>query len=137
MTDEFKKEIVNFVEKELNDHKFESTYINELNFLVLENINEKEQYISEEDQALIFINKFFIDSYEAFKYTKEKFDIEINPFSESDFFTHFMIVFGVNELFENKKIIIYDNLNQFSDYTNNKITLTDNIINTIIDIIKR
>lgn len=136
MTDEFKKEIVNFVEKELNEHKFENVYINELNFLVLENINEKEQYISEEDQALIFISKFFIDSYKAFKYTKEKFDIEINPFSESDFFTYFMVVFGVNELFENKKIIIYNNLNQFSDYTNNKITLTDNIINTIIDIIK-
>lgn len=136
MTDEFKKEIVNFVEKELNEHKFESVYIDELNFLVLENINEKEQYISEEDKALVFIKNFFIDSYEAFKYTKEKFNIEINPFSESDFFTYFMIVFGVNELFENKKIIIYDNLNQFSDYTNNKIALTDNIINTIIDIIK-
>ena len=136
MTEDFKKEIVNFVEKELNEHKFESVYIDELNLLVLENINEKEQYISEEDKALVFIKNFFIDSYEAFKYTKEKFNIEINPFSESDFFTYFMVVFGVNELFENKKIIIYDNLNQFSDYTNNKISLTDNIINTIIDIIK-
>ena len=85
MTEDFKKEIVNFVEKELNEHKFESVYIDELNFLVLENINEKEQYISEEDKALIFIKNFFVDSYEAFKYTKEKFNIEINPFSESDF----------------------------------------------------